>query len=65
MTKCHELIPPKMFKDVISPADYKMFEKFYLNYFVDCNKAIKWCPSPGCDRAVYYPELTAVDVFCE
>lgn len=42
-----------------------MFDKFYLNYYVDCNKAIKWCPAPSCDKAVWYPDLTSIDVFCE
>ena len=56
---------PSMFEKILPEEEIKMYYKFYMNYFVDCDKAMKWCPSPGCDKAIYYPELTAVDVFCE
>ena len=65
INKWGDVISPNMFKAVISPDEYKVYSKFYANYFVDWCKAIKWCPAPGCDKAVFHPELNAVDVFCE
>ena len=65
IAKCNDLIAPSLFQKVVSEEDYGMYKKFYMNYFVDCCKAIKWCPSPGCEKAVHYPELTAIDVYCD
>jgi len=47
ITKCNEIISPNLIKKVVTQDDYKMYKKFYLLYFVDCCKAIKWCPAPG------------------
>ena len=65
ISKCGDIISPEMFKNVINPDQYKIYDKYYTNYFVDCCKAIKWCPAPGWTKAVYHPELNAIDVFCE
>jgi len=64
INKWNDLISPSIFKTVLSAQEHKMYDKFFLTYFVDCMKSIKWCPSPGCSKAVFYPEITAVDVFC-
>ena len=65
MNKCNDLITPKNFKELLSEEEYAMYKKFYMLYFVDCMKTIKWCPAPGCNKAVFYPEMTAIDVYCE
>lgn len=51
LTNCNDLMSPNMFQKVLTPEEYKAYEKFYLYYFVDCNKALKWCPAPDCDKA--------------
>ena len=65
INKCGKIIPPSMFEKICSKADYRMYEKFYLNYYVNSCREVKWCPAPSCDLAVVYPDLTSVDVYCD
>mmetsp|Transcript_7976 Transcript_7976/g.9120 ORF Transcript_7976/g.9120 Transcript_7976/m.9120 type:complete len:558 (-) Transcript_7976:1248-2921(-) len=30
----------------------KRYQKFLLNSYVDISRHVKWCPGPGCDRAI-------------
>jgi ariadne-1 len=65
MNKWNDLIIPKNFKELLNEEEYSMYRRFYMLYFVDCMKTIKWCPAPGCNKAVYYHQMTSVDVYCE
>jgi len=63
-TKCHEILPPEFVKKQL---DFKKQEKFqdWLNVaFVKQNIHVKWCPRPGCDKAVEYKKKGMKKVTC-
>jgi ariadne-1 len=45
-------VPQEVWKKLVNPADYKKYSRYLLRSFVDINKCVKWCPSPGCDKAI-------------
>ena len=36
---------------------YLRYLKFDINSFVETSRSIKWCPGPGCQRAVRLPDV--------
>ncbi|XP_040570920.1 uncharacterized protein [Lepeophtheirus salmonis] len=53
---CTILVPVEIIERTVSPEMAKKYLTFDINAFVDTNKSIKWCPYPGCNRAVNLPE---------
>jgi len=49
---CSELIPMSIIKTIISEELYQKYQRFGLDKFVTGKTDIKWCPHPGCERAV-------------
>ena len=54
---CSILVPVEVIERHVSPAMARKYLTFDINAFVETNKAIKWCPFPGCNRAVNLPEI--------
>ncbi|RHY35497.1 hypothetical protein DYB32_000016 [Aphanomyces invadans] len=40
------------YQKLLPAADYARFQEYLLRSFVDINKTVKWCPAPGCDKAI-------------
>ncbi|XP_065905673.1 ankyrin repeat and IBR domain-containing protein 1-like [Dysidea avara] len=49
---CSELMPMSIIKTLIPEEIYQKYQKFGLDKFVTGKTDIKWCPHPGCERAV-------------
>jgi len=52
---CSELIPMSIIKTIIPEELYQKYQRFGLDKFVTGKADIKWCPYPGCERAVQVP----------
>ncbi|XP_030056106.1 ankyrin repeat and IBR domain-containing protein 1 isoform X1 [Microcaecilia unicolor] len=50
--ECFQLVPVDVIESVVSKEMDKRYLQFDIKAFVENNTAIKWCPTPGCDRAV-------------
>lgn len=53
---CTFLIPVELIESLVSKETARKYLHFDLNSFVATNPSIKWCPKPGCGRAVRLPE---------
>ncbi|KAL4158608.1 hypothetical protein PRNP1_004384 [Phytophthora ramorum] len=49
---CKEVVSDIIFKKIVNPEDYRKYARYLLRSFVDINKGVKWCPSPGCSKAI-------------
>ncbi|KPP77635.1 ankyrin repeat and IBR domain-containing protein 1-like [Scleropages formosus] len=49
---CFQLVPVEVIESVVSREMDKRYLQFDIKAFVENNPAIKWCPTPGCERAV-------------
>ncbi|KAJ7408571.1 hypothetical protein WISP_119550 [Willisornis vidua] len=49
---CFQLVPVDIIESVVSKEMDKRYLQFDIKAFVENNPAIKWCPIPGCERAV-------------
>lgn len=49
---CGEAITEDVFKKFVSDKDFEKYSRFLLRSFVDINKSYKWCPTPGCNKAI-------------
>ncbi|XP_066249800.1 ankyrin repeat and IBR domain-containing protein 1-like [Euwallacea similis] len=54
--ECHILVPVEFIEKLVSPEMARRYLQFDIKAFVESNKTIKWCPIPGCGRAVRLPE---------
>ncbi|XP_077997276.1 uncharacterized protein LOC144450510 [Glandiceps talaboti] len=53
---CTKLVPIETIENLVSRDMARRYLQFDIKAFVDSNPHIKWCPAPGCGRAVKYPE---------
>lgn len=53
---CSFLVPVELIESLVSKETARKYLHFDLNSFVATNPSIKWCPKPGCGRAVKLPE---------
>jgi ariadne-1 len=63
--ECKEIVPQEFFQRNITKEQRTRVEEWMTNAFVKLNARIKWCPRPGCDRAVEYGKLGMKTVTCE
>nr|XP_020640910.1 ankyrin repeat and IBR domain-containing protein 1 isoform X3 [Pogona vitticeps] len=49
---CFQLVPVEIIESVVSKEMDKRYLQFDIKAFVENNPSIKWCPTPGCERAV-------------
>lgn len=54
--QCHILVPVEVIEKLVSPEMARRYLQFDIKAFVESNRSIKWCPIPGCGRAVRLPE---------
>ena len=52
---CSELVPASVIMSFVPDEIYQKYLKFGLDNFVTGKSDIKWCPHPGCERAVQVP----------
>lgn len=53
---CMRLVPVDVIEKLVAPDMVRRYLQFDIKAFVDSNPNIKWCPYPGCGRAVRLPE---------
>ncbi|XP_073485719.1 ankyrin repeat and IBR domain-containing protein 1 [Aquarana catesbeiana] len=49
---CFQLVPVEVIESVVSKEMDKRYLLFDIKAFVENNTAIRWCPTPACERAV-------------
>jgi ariadne-1 len=49
---CNEAVTDAIFKKLTSASDFTRYSRYVLRSYVDINKCVKWCPSPGCNKAI-------------
>lgn len=54
--RCNILVDVDFIEKMVSPEMARKYLQFDIQAFVEKNKTIKWCPQPGCGRAVKFPE---------
>lgn len=54
---CGRLVPLDVIENVVSKPMARRYLQFDIKAFVDSNPSMKWCPYPGCARAVHLPEI--------
>ncbi|KAG1669698.1 Ankyrin repeat and IBR domain-containing protein 1 [Nymphon striatum] len=59
--QCSRLVPVDVIENLVSPDMIRKYLQFDIQAFVASNPQIKWCPSPGCGRAVRLPQIDTID----
>ncbi|XP_061169604.1 ankyrin repeat and IBR domain-containing protein 1-like [Saccostrea echinata] len=54
--QCDKLAPVELIEGIVSRDMARRYLQFDIKAFVDSNPSIKWCPFPGCGRAVKLPD---------
>ncbi|GIX72467.1 ankyrin repeat and IBR domain-containing protein 1 [Caerostris extrusa] len=54
---CSYVVPIDVIEKLVSEDMVKRYFQFDIKAFVESNPSMKWCPSPGCARAVKVPEM--------
>lgn len=54
--QCDKLAPVDLIEGIVSRDMARRYLQFDIKAFVDSNPNIKWCPFPGCGRAVKLPD---------
>uniref|UniRef100_UPI00398E87AB ankyrin repeat and IBR domain-containing protein 1 isoform X2 n=1 Tax=Pristiophorus japonicus TaxID=55135 RepID=UPI00398E87AB len=49
---CFQLVPVDIIENLVSREMDKRYLQFDIKAFVENNPVIRWCPTPGCERAV-------------
>ncbi|XP_067862519.1 ankyrin repeat and IBR domain-containing protein 1 isoform X2 [Heptranchias perlo] len=49
---CYQLVPVDIIENLVSREMDKRYLQFDIKAFVENNPVIRWCPTPGCERAV-------------
>ncbi|DAZ92674.1 TPA: hypothetical protein N0F65_000444 [Lagenidium giganteum] len=49
---CKEVVNDEVFRKLTTDEDFRKYSRYLLRSFVDINKCVKWCPSPGCSKAI-------------
>ncbi|RLN77091.1 hypothetical protein BBJ28_00026862, partial [Nothophytophthora sp. Chile5] len=47
-----QVVSDVVFKQITGEEDFRKFSRYLLRSYVDINKGVKWCPSPGCNKAI-------------
>ena len=50
---CTKVVPVEVVAKIIPQEVDAKYLKFGINAFVESNPSLRWCPHPGCGRAVY------------
>lgn len=64
--KCEILVDNITVTKLVKDPKVKLkYEQLITNSFVDCNKLIRWCKTPGCDRAIKVQYVDCKPVTCK
>ncbi|XP_056638664.1 ankyrin repeat and IBR domain-containing protein 1-like isoform X1 [Diorhabda sublineata] len=58
--QCDILVPVELIEKLVTPNVARRYLQFDIKAFVESNKSIKWCPIPGCGRAVRLPDAERI-----
>jgi len=62
--KCHEVLPPAFVKKQLDAKKQEKFQEWLNVSYVKQSIHVKWCPRPGCDKAVEYKKKGMKKVTC-
>uniref|UniRef100_A0A1J3JI90 RBR-type E3 ubiquitin transferase n=2 Tax=Noccaea caerulescens TaxID=107243 RepID=A0A1J3JI90_NOCCA len=62
---CPAAVGQDMFEKLASQEDKEKYYRYFLRSYVEDNRKMKWCPSPGCEHAIDLSAGTgSYDVSC-
>ncbi|CAA7026476.1 unnamed protein product [Microthlaspi erraticum] len=62
---CDAAVGQDMFEKLASQEDKEKYYRYFLRSYVEDNRKMKWCPSPGCEHAIDLSAGTgSYDVSC-
>ncbi|XP_035231957.1 ankyrin repeat and IBR domain-containing protein 1-like, partial [Stegodyphus dumicola] len=59
--QCPHMVPVDVIEKLVSTDMVKRYLQFDIKAFVESNPTMKWCPHPGCARAVKMPEFEKIN----
>eukprot|EP00164_Ancoracysta_twista_P002215 GFYU01002926.1.p1 GENE.GFYU01002926.1~~GFYU01002926.1.p1 ORF type:complete len:785 (+),score=188.95 GFYU01002926.1:102-2456(+) len=63
--KCSSVATEDFVRKFVAEDVFTKYTSFVANMFVNENRHVKWCPAPGCGRAVHCANVGMVGVQCE
>jgi len=63
--KCPTIVPDSVFFKILPSELSKKYEKQILRSFVEDNRKMRWCPAPGCERAIEMSNSLITTVACK
>ena len=63
--KCKNLVPERVFKQVLKPVQFEKYRNYIIKSFVNLSKTIKWCPGKACKFIVEQKYGDIVEIDCE
>jgi ariadne-1 len=58
------IVPPRLFKKLLSDEQYTKYKMHLVNSFVDISKQAKFCPGRDCNKIVEQKTGEAIDIHC-
>ncbi|XP_055938301.1 ankyrin repeat and IBR domain-containing protein 1-like [Argiope bruennichi] len=58
---CSYVVPADVIENLVSADMVKRYLQFDIKAFVESNPTMKWCPYPGCARAVKLPDIEKIN----
>ncbi|CCI48337.1 unnamed protein product [Albugo candida] len=52
VTAVSMIVNSDILKKFVSDEDFRKYRRYLLRSYVQINKCVKWCPSPGCNKAI-------------
>ena len=62
--KCNMIIPPRVFKSILTTKQYAQYKMHLVNSFVNISKQAKFCPGRNCDLICEQKAGKAIDINC-
>ena len=63
--ECNNIVPPRIFKQLLSREKYTRYKLYQVNSFVDTTKKRKWCPGRDCNKIVEQKEALPINIECD
>jgi len=63
--KCHMVVDDQTLLNIVTPQIKVKYLKLIMDYYVQCNKLIKWCSAPDCNYAIKVSYLEPRSVKCK
>ncbi|KAJ5076673.1 intein-containing e3 ubiquitin-protein ligase ari5-related precursor [Anaeramoeba ignava] len=63
--RCQNKVSSEVIRSIVTEGTFKQYIRFQAHSFVEENPDVKWCPAPGCGRAVHPSQVQFHMVKCD